>query len=71
MNLSEAMEMVIKEEKELQEKYIKLAEQETDPLLKAFFNGIVRDSTKHEKKLNKKYTKLLSTLKQNINYYNT
>lgn len=33
MNLSKAMEMVIKEEKELQEKYTKLAEQETDPLL--------------------------------------
>ncbi len=28
MNLSEAMEMVIKEEKELQKKYTKLAEQE-------------------------------------------
>ena len=63
MNLSEAMEMVIKEEKELQEKYTKLAEQETDPLLKVFFNGIIKDSTKHEKKLNKKYVKLMSTLK--------
>ena len=37
MNLSEAMDMVIKDEIELQEKYVKLAEQETDPLLKAFF----------------------------------
>ena len=63
MNLSEAMEMVIKEEKELQDKYTKLAEKETDPLLKAFFNGIVKNSTKHEKILNKKYVKLLSTLK--------
>ncbi len=63
MNLSEAMEMVIKEEKELQVKYTKFAEQETDPLLKAFFNGILKDSTKYEKKLNKKYAKLLSTLK--------
>ncbi len=64
MHLSEAMEMVIKEEKEIQNKYIKLAEQETDPLLKAFFNGTVKDSIKHEKKLNKKYVKLLSTLKK-------
>ncbi len=63
MNLSEAMEMVIKEEKEVKEKYSKLAEQETNPFLKAFFHGIVKDSAKHEKKLNKKYTKLLSTLK--------
>ncbi len=57
------MEMVIKEEQELRKKYKKLAEQEKDPLLKAFFNGVVKDSTKHEKKLNKKYVKLLSTLK--------
>jgi rubrerythrin len=63
MNLSEAMEMAIKEQKELQDKYTKLAGQEMDPFLKAFFNGIVKDSTKHEKKLNKKYAKLLSTLK--------
>ena len=63
MNLSEAMEMVMKEEQELQKKYTKLAEQEKDPFLKAFFNGVVKDSTKHEKKLNKKYVKLLSTLK--------
>ncbi len=63
MNLSEAMEMVINEEKELQERYTNLAEKETDPLLKAFFNGIVKDSAKHEKKLHKKYVKLLSTLK--------
>ena len=40
---------MIKEEKEVQEKYSKLAEQETDPFLKAFFHGIVKDSTKHEK----------------------
>ncbi len=63
MNISDAMEMVIKEEKELQGKYKALAEQNTDPLLKAFFNGIVKDSAKHEKKLNKKYVKLLATLK--------
>ena len=62
MHLTEAMEMVIKEQKELQNKYTKLAEQETDPLLKAFFNRITKDSIKQEKKLNKKYVKLLSRL---------
>ena len=62
MHLTEAMEMVIKEEKETQNKYTKLAEQETDSLLKAFFNGIVKDSIILEKKVNKKYLKLLSTL---------
>jgi rubrerythrin len=64
MNLSEAMEIVIKDECELQEKYSKLAEQETDPLLKAFFTRIVKDAKYHEKKLHKKYEKLLSTLKR-------
>ena len=64
MNLSEAMEIVIKDEVELQEKYVKLAEQETDPLLKAFFARIVKDAKYHEKKLHKKYDKLLSTLKK-------
>ncbi len=64
MNLSEAMDMVIKDEIELQEKYVKLAEQETDPLLKAFFVRIVKDAKYHEKKLHKKYEKLLSTLKR-------
>ena len=64
MNLSEAMDMVIKDEVELQEKYIKFAEQETDPLLKAFFTRIVKDAKYHEKKLHKKYGKLLSTLKK-------
>ncbi len=63
MNLSEAMEMAIEEVKVLQEKYTKLAEQTTDPMLKTFFNGIIRDSKKYEKKVNKKYVKLLSTLK--------
>ena len=62
MHLTEAMEMVIKEQKELQNKYTKLAEQETDSLLKAFFNGIIKDSIIHEKKVNKKHLKLLSTL---------
>ncbi|MFQ5965577.1 MAG: ferritin-like domain-containing protein [Candidatus Scalinduaceae bacterium] len=64
MNLSEAMEMVIKDEKELQEKYVKLAEQQTDPLLKTFFKRIVKDALNHEKKLHKKYERLLSTLKK-------
>ncbi len=64
MNLSEAMDIVIKDESALQEKYAKLAEQETDPLLKAFFARIVKDAKTHEKKLHKKYGKILSTLKR-------
>lgn len=64
MNLTEAMEMVIKDEAELQEKYTKLAEQEADPLVKTFFSRIAKDSKKHKKKLQKKYEKLLSTLKK-------
>ncbi len=64
MNLSEAMDMVIKDENEFQEKYTKLAEQETDPLLKTFFNRIVKDAKRHEKKLHKKYARILSTLKK-------
>ena len=62
MNLSEAMEMVARDERELQEKYQQLAEQETDPFVKAFFSRIVKDAAKHEKKVQKKYAKLLSTL---------
>lgn len=62
MNLSEAIEMVTKDERELQEKYSNIANQETDPFVKAFFNRIVIDATKHEKKLHKKYNKILSTL---------
>jgi rubrerythrin len=64
MNLSEAMQMVIKDKQDMQEKYAKLAEQETDPLLKTFFNRSVKDAKKHEKKLHKKYEKLLSALKK-------
>ena len=62
MNLSEAIEMVAKDERELQEKYLKMADQETDPFVKAFFNRIVKDATKHEKKLRKKYEKILASL---------
>jgi len=62
VNLSEAIDMVTKDERELQEKYLKLADQETDPFAKAFFNRIVKDAAKHEKKLHKKYEKILSTL---------
>ncbi len=62
MHLTEAMKVVIQEQKELQNKYTKLAEQETDSLLKAFFNGIVKGSIIREKKMNKKYLKLLTTL---------
>jgi len=54
--------MVTKDERELQEKYLKMADQETDPFAKAFFNRIVKDAAKHEKKLHKKYEKILSTL---------
>ncbi|HJW87380.1 MAG TPA: hypothetical protein VJ440_12170 [Candidatus Brocadiaceae bacterium] len=62
MNLSEAMDMVACDERELQEKYMKLADMETDPFVKAFFSRIVKDAAKHEKKVHKKYAKLLSTL---------
>ena len=62
MNLSEAMDMVAHDERELQEKYLKLADMETDPFVKAFFSRIVKDAAKHEKKVQKKYAKLLSTL---------
>lgn len=62
MNLSEAIDMVTKDERELQEKYLKMADQETDPFAKAFFNRIVKDAAKHEKKLHKKYEKILSSL---------
>ena len=62
MNLSEAIETVARDERELQEKYLKMADQETDPFVKAFFNRIVKDATKHEKKLRKKYEKILASL---------
>ncbi len=62
MNLSEAMDMVAHDERELQEKYLKLADMETDPFVKAFFSRVVKDAAKHEKKVQKKYAKLLSTL---------
>ena len=62
MNLSEAIDMVTKDERELQEKYLKMADQETDPFTKAFSNRIVKDAAKHEKKLHKKYEKILSAL---------
>ncbi len=54
--------MVTKDERELQEKYLKMADKETDPFVKAFFNRIVKDAAKHEKKLHKKYEKILSAL---------
>ena len=66
MNLSEAIDMVTKDERELQEKYLKMADQETDPFVKAFFNRIVKDAAKHEKKLHKKYEKILSALNKKI-----
>lgn len=62
MNLSEAIDMVTKDERDLQERYLKMADQETDPFVKAFFNRIVKDAAKHEKKLHKKYEKILSSL---------
>ncbi|HHT9104844.1 MAG TPA: hypothetical protein ACFYD7_03125 [Candidatus Wujingus californicus] len=62
MNLSEAIDTVAKDERELQEKYMKLADQETDPFVKAFFDRVVKDATKHEKKVRKKYGKILATL---------
>lgn len=62
MNLSEALDMVAKDERELQEKYLKMAEQEIDPFVKAFFHRIVKDAVRHEKKVYKKYTKILHTI---------
>ncbi len=62
MNLSEAIDMVAKDERALQEKYLRMADQETDPFVKAFFNRIVKDAVKHEKKIHKKYEKILSAL---------
>lgn len=62
MNLSEAIDMVAKDERALQEKYLKMADEETDPFVKAFFNRIVKDAVKHEKKIHKKYEKILSAL---------
>ncbi len=53
MNLSEVMDMVARDERELQEKYQKPAEQETDPFVKAFFSRVVKDAAKHEKKVQK------------------
>lgn len=66
MNLSEAMDMVARDERELQEKYLKLADQENDPFVKAFFNRVVKDARKHEKKVYKKYTKVLASLSKKI-----
>lgn len=43
-------------------KYLKLAEQETDPFVKAFFHRIVKDAVRHEKKVYKKYEKILHTV---------
>lgn len=62
MNLFEALDMVAKDEKELQEKYLKLADLEIDPFVKAFFHRIVKDAVKHEKKVYKKYEKILNTI---------
>lgn len=62
MNLSEAIDLVEKDERALQEKYSRLVDEETDPFVKAFFNRIVKDAKKHEKKLHKKYEKILATL---------
>ncbi|MCF6158197.1 MAG: hypothetical protein E3K32_06440 [wastewater metagenome] len=62
MDLSEAMNMVAGDERDLQEKYAKLAEQAADPFVKAFFKRIVIDAKKHEKKVHKKYSKLLAAL---------
>lgn len=62
MDLSEAMNMVAKDERDLQEKYSNFANHESDPLVKAFLKRIVIDAQKHEKKVYKKYSKLLSSL---------
>ncbi|TVM03856.1 MAG: hypothetical protein CV087_03035 [Candidatus Brocadia sp. WS118] len=62
MNLTDAIDMVAKGERDLQEKYTKLAEEETDPFVKAFLHRIVKDAIKHEKKIYKKYEKVLATL---------
>lgn len=62
MNLSQALDMIAKDERELQEKYLKLADQETDPFVKAFLHRIIKDAVKHEKKVYKKYEKILRTV---------
>lgn len=62
MNLFEALDMVAKDEKDLQEKYLKLADQEADPFVKAFLQRIVKDAVKHEKKVYKKYEKILNII---------
>ncbi|HHT9130399.1 MAG TPA: hypothetical protein ACFYEC_06000 [Candidatus Brocadiaceae bacterium] len=64
MDISEAMDTVMKDERALQEKYAQLAEQEKDPFVKAFFNRIVKDAIKHEKKVWKKHEKILATLQK-------
>ncbi len=64
MDISEAMDTVMKDERALQEKYAKLAEQEKDPFVKVFLNRIVKDAMKHEKKVWKKHEKILATLKK-------
>ncbi|MCK6468469.1 hypothetical protein FBQ80_01415 [Candidatus Brocadia sp. AMX2] len=62
MDLYQALDMVAKDERQVQEKYLKLAEQETDPFVKAFFHRIVKDAVRHEKKVYKKYEKILHTV---------
>lgn len=62
MDLSQALDMVAKDERELQEKYLKIADEETDPFVKAFFHRIVKDAIRHEKKVYKKYEKILNTI---------
>ncbi|OQZ04242.1 MAG: hypothetical protein B6D34_04515 [Candidatus Brocadia sp. UTAMX1] len=62
MNLTEAIDMVAKDERDLQSKYTKLADEERDPFVKAFLNRIVKDAMKHEKKIYKKYEKVMATL---------
>ncbi|KKO21143.1 MAG: hypothetical protein DCC43_04345 [Candidatus Brocadia sp.] len=62
MNLTEAIDMVAKDERDLQLKYTKVADEETDPFVKAFLHRIVKDAIKHEKKIYKKYEKVLATL---------
>ncbi|MBM4055083.1 MAG: rubrerythrin [Planctomycetes bacterium] len=64
MDLPDALEMVINDERALQEKYKNLAEEEKNPFVKEFFKRIVKDAINHEKKLHKKYEKILSALKK-------
>ncbi|MDR4506837.1 MAG: hypothetical protein MRJ65_01145 [Candidatus Brocadiaceae bacterium] len=64
MDLSEAMDMAINDERALQEKYSRLAQEENNPFVKAFLERIVVDAKKHEKRLRKKYEKLLAGLKK-------